>query len=255
MSESVAAEPHDVARALPWRAHLSRRFFVAVSIAMLAVILLGFAPTLFFRPFFSVPSIPAYLYVHGAALTAWFVWFLVQSSLIATGRIATHRRMGLVGVTIGACVVATSLIAMVNFVARMREIGTDFETQGVRLAAGQIGDSLTLIAFVALVTLAVVWRRRPELHKRLMLFASLQILGPAGTRTPASFDALGLAPVVAPFIAFILLTTVAPIVYDVLARRRLHVVTIVCLPIQLGSVALAFALAGNESIRGFILER
>jgi hypothetical protein len=253
MGESVVVIPPGVARGTNLRARLGRRFFVAMAIAMLAVIALGFGPSLFFRPIFDPPEIPATLLLHGAVLTAWFVWFLVQSSLIAAGNTGLHRRMGIVGVAIGACVVAVSLLAIVPFVPRMREIGTDFETQGARLAAGQIGDSLTLVAFVAMVVLAVVWRRRPELHKRLMLFASLQILGPAGARTPATFAALGLGPVGAPGLIFVLLITGGPIAYDLLSRGRLHPVTIVCLPIQLGSVFLSFALAGNEAIRAFIL--
>jgi len=253
MSESAAAITQGLDRRSSWRARVSRKFFVAMSIAMLAIVALGFGPTLFLRPFFPVPKIPASLLLHGAVLTAWFVWFLVQSSLVVAGNTVLHRRMGIVGVVIAVCVVAASLLAMVPFVPRMREIGTDFETEGARLAAGQIGDSLTLVAFVAMVTLAVVWRRRPELHKRLMFFASLQILGPAGARTPASFAALGLSPIGAPFLVFLLITTGGPIAYDLLSRGRLHPLTIVCLPIQLGSVFLSFALAGDESIRGFIL--
>ena len=224
-----------------------------MSVAMLAIVVLGFGPTLFVRPLFDVPRIPAYLFVHGAVLTTWFLFFFLQSFLVATERTELHRRTGIVGVVIAACVVAASLLAMLNFLPRMREIGSDFETQGVRLAAGQIGDSLTLVVFVTLVTLAIACRRRPDLHKRLMLFASLQILGPAGARTPATFAALGLSPIGAPFLVFLFLIVGAPIAYDLLARGRLHVVTIVCLPIHLGSVWLSYALAGNETVRAFIL--
>jgi hypothetical protein len=92
-----------------------------------------------------------------------------------------------------------------------------------------------------------------DAHKRLMLFASLQILGPAGARTPATFAALGISPIGTPFFLFILLIVAGPIAYDLLARGRLHRVTVACLPIHLGSVAVSYLTAGNESVRAFIL--
>jgi hypothetical protein len=135
----------------------------------------------------------------------------------------------------------------------MRELGTAFETVGVRLAAGIIGDSLMLVQFIPQVALAVLWRAHPAIHKRLMFLASLAMLAPAGARTPATFDALGLSPVAAPFLAFVLFTVAAPIAYDLLTRKRLHVATIICVPANLGSVAAGFIIASNETARALIL--
>jgi hypothetical protein len=236
-----------------WRERVSRRFFVGISIAMLAFIVLGFGPTLFFRRAFDGPALSSYLFVHGAVLCTWFVWFLVQSSLIAIHRTDLHGRSGIAGIAIAVCVVATNLSAMLGFLPRMRDIGGDFETEGVRFAAGLIGDSLTLVVFVTLVALAITFRRRPDVHKRLMLFASLQILGPAGARTPYTFAELGLSPIFAPVVLFVLLIVGAPIAYDLIARGRLHRVTIACLPIHVGSVAVSYVIAGNESVRAFVL--
>lgn len=140
-----------------------------------------------------------------------------------------------------------------DWIPRMREIGTDFQSEGARLAAGIVGDSLMLVQFIPIVALAVLWRGRPEIHKRLMFLASLAILGPAGSRTPAAFGALGLTPVAAPFIAFILFTVGAPIAYDFLTRKRPHVVTIVCIFANIGGVVASFMIASNQTARVFIL--
>jgi hypothetical protein len=86
-----------------------------------------------------------------------------------------------------------------------------------------------------------------------MFFASLAILAPAGARTPATFAALGLSPVGAPFLAFVLFTVAAPIAYDLLTRKRPHVATIICVAANLGSVAAGFVIASNETARAFIL--
>ena len=71
---------------------------------------------------------PGYLYVHGSVLTAWFVWLLVQTSMVRTGRTATHRRLGIVGVVIGAMVIATGPMATLGQVGRLRDAGLDWNT-------------------------------------------------------------------------------------------------------------------------------
>ena len=52
------------------------------------------------REFFPVEPIPGYLYVHGAVLTSWFVWLVLQTSLVRGGNTALHRRMGVIGAII-----------------------------------------------------------------------------------------------------------------------------------------------------------
>ena len=65
-------------------------FFPAMSSLLVVLVFLGFAPTYYLRPVTAGP-IPAYLHVHGAAMTAWFLLLLVQTALIATRRRAIHR--------------------------------------------------------------------------------------------------------------------------------------------------------------------
>ena len=103
-------------------------FFFWSSTLLLSFLLIGFAPTLFLRAFFAVPPIPGYLYVHGGVLTAWFVWFVVQTTMVKTGRIAVHRRFGAIGAIIAAAVVAAGPMATMGFVARLRAHGIDWDT-------------------------------------------------------------------------------------------------------------------------------
>jgi hypothetical protein len=70
VSQVIAAVSRD---ATTWRERFATRFFLVASIVMLAIVVVGFAPTLLVRPLFDVPAIPAYLYVHGAVLCTWFV--------------------------------------------------------------------------------------------------------------------------------------------------------------------------------------
>ena len=75
----------------PTRAAPHNSFFFVSASALLLTLLIGFAPTLYLRAFFDAPPIPGYLYVHGGVLTAWFVWLLVQTTMVRLGRIAVHR--------------------------------------------------------------------------------------------------------------------------------------------------------------------
>ena len=99
---------------------VSRRFFLAMSIVLLVIVLTGFAPTLYLRAFFDVPPIPAWVYLHGAILTGWFVLLCLQSSLAVTGRIGTHRRLGVAGAVLGGAVIAANLGVLAGIGPRLR---------------------------------------------------------------------------------------------------------------------------------------
>ena len=60
-------------------------FFAVMSVVTLAIVLSGFAPTLYLRPVFKPVPIPGYLYIHGIVLTSWFVWFFMQTLLSSRG--------------------------------------------------------------------------------------------------------------------------------------------------------------------------
>src|SRR5688572_12989748 len=72
------------------RAAARSGFFFWMSVVLLAFLIVGFAPSLYLRVFFDTPPIPFYLHVHGAVVTSWFVWLVLQTSLVRTGRTATH---------------------------------------------------------------------------------------------------------------------------------------------------------------------
>jgi hypothetical protein len=230
-----------------WRTLVGRWYFVAMSLLLIAHVLIGFAPTLFFRPSFDVPAIPAYLFVHGAVLSTWYVWLLLQSALVAFHRTDLHRRSGVVGVCIAVTVVATSLVPMLNFVPRMRLTGVDVEAQAAALIQIVISSALALATFFVLVALAIAHRRRPATHKRLMLFASIAIIGPAGSRMPAALSALGLSPAIA--LLFLLVLLAGPIMYDLVERGRPHRVTVICLIVILGSPPLSAVATRSEFVR------
>jgi hypothetical protein len=79
-----------------------------------------------------------------------------------------------------------------------------------------LGD---LVAFAALVGTAIYYRRRLDIHKRLMLLSALNLLPAAVARIPLAFiqnnGALG-------FYGLPDLCVVAVVAYDTFRQRRLH---------------------------------
>ena len=79
-------------------------------------------------------------------------------------------------------------------------------------------DFGTSLMFLVLVGIALYLRRRPEIHKRVMVLASCSILLPAIGRIPFLFDTVG-------FWGLVAITEVPPlacILYDTIKHRRLH---------------------------------
>src|SRR5688572_32610405 len=69
------------------------RFFVWTAIAMLVVIALGFGKSFDARQWFNDKPLPTYLIVHGVTMTAWYLIFLAQASLVAAGRSKLHSKL------------------------------------------------------------------------------------------------------------------------------------------------------------------
>ena len=209
------------------------RYFLGMSILLLAIVLIGFARTLFLRPLFQVPAIPWYVYVHGSVMSAWIVLFVVQTSLVAAHRTDLHRRLGVL-----AAVLAVSMVILA--IVLTFQIPSTFST---RAAAGasfrepmQImwGNVGTIILFPTLVATALWKRRRSDVHKRLMLLASMALVGPALGRIqafPSLWGITAAAPVITAFFAIFpiaadLMLPLTLVGHDLLTTRRLHRATL-----------------------------
>ena len=155
------------------------KFFMHVSIALLVIVLVGFSPTFYLRAFFDVPAIPLYVYGHGAALTAWFIWFCVQTTAVNNGRVDLHRRLGAVGVTIGILVLISGAAAAMGLAPRLLEKYGNIDSDFSRIAGVVWGNIGMLVAFTGFLVAAVLNRRKSETHKRLMYLASIGIILPA----------------------------------------------------------------------------
>lgn len=111
---------------------------------------------------------PAILHVHSAVFVTWLVAFTAQILFIRTGKPALHRRLGL------AMTFGIGVLAIVGPLTAYTIQNLNFGTPRADPAffSVQLGD---VIGFVGLSVAAIILRKRPAAHKRLMMLAILQL--------------------------------------------------------------------------------
>jgi len=196
-------------------------FYMALSCA--AVAFLGFAPT-YFLPVArgSFPPLPV-VHVHGLIFFAWSLYFVFQTWLAASGRIAKHRTTGMIGVSLATAMTIMGFLAAVSAMKRSAALGLTDE--GIAFAIVPLSG---ILFFAVVFAIAAVNFRRPEIHKRLMLLAAISILDAAVARWFLTFLAppgpAGPPPVpvtIPPALVASLLLVVA-VVFDWRTRGRPH---------------------------------
>jgi hypothetical protein len=138
--------------------------------------------------------------------------------VVAANRTSLHRRLGIAGAGIAALMVmvgtATAIIR-----AKAAE-GAPGGPSPLAFLAIPLGD---MLVFASLVGAGFYFRRRADVHKRLMLLATISILPAAVARLPFAFiQQVGLLA----FFGLADLFIVACLLYDFASRRRFHRATI-----------------------------
>jgi len=122
---------------------------------------------------------PWLFHLHGAVFLGWMGLLVAQATLVSIGRTRLHRRVGTLGMAYGALVVALGLA--ITFVAASMHMASgawDVDSAAAFLLL-PLGD---MALFAGFFGAAVAYRRRPELHKRLILLATVALLFAAVAR-------------------------------------------------------------------------
>jgi hypothetical protein len=112
---------------------------------------------------------PALIHVHAAVFVGWLVLFATQAVLAASGRLRAHLAVGRFGIYYGVLLV---------FVG----VWTAISRGAYHLRTGGPGEGLLFVAlldmaiFAPLFAAAIVYRRKPQVHKRLMVVAATMLL-------------------------------------------------------------------------------
>lgn len=192
------------------------RYYYAVSAGFVVLVFAGFARTYYLKGLYGAPELSVLVHLHGAVMTLWYALFVVQVRLIATHRIAVHRKLGITGIFLAGLVAV--LDTMVSLGLAKRRLVAHPDSTGAPLLLGLQLFGIVLV-FVILIFLGMRARRRPDYHKRFMTLAMLSVLGPALTRLPLSFVANhDVSVAIAISTSCLLICVVA----DWIRNRRLH---------------------------------
>jgi len=219
-------------------------FYAWTALICLLIAFLGFAPT-YWAPlaagrFQANPVV----HLHGLFFFAWTVFFLVQASLPQAGQLTLHRGLGFVGVSLATTMTMLGVLTALNSLRI-----------AVALGVADRGEAFTIVPLVGIATFAVFVAlaigniRRPEVHKRLMLVATVSILGAPAARPVLTWIVKGPPgppPVEINWINVpLMLLLVAGAVYDWRTRGRPHPVYLISIPVLLFLTWVVIPLSGT----------
>jgi hypothetical protein len=155
-------------------------FFTGMAVVILVSVFVGFARSYYLAGMFNAALPNALVQVHGAVFSCWIVLLIAQTSLVGTGRVDVHRRLGLAGFGLALLVVVLGVLAATDSLGRHFVEGE----KGTRVRAFYTVTLSTMLAFSTLIYLAFRNRLNPAVHKRLVLIATIAILDAAFQRWP-----------------------------------------------------------------------
>jgi uncharacterized membrane protein YozB (DUF420 family) len=226
---------------------VEHKFYSRMALLFAALVLVGFTPS--FYSFQTVswprpnPPLTALTITHGLVFTAWMVMVVVQTQMIAAGRRDLHMQLGVAGFALAAT------MPVLMYFTGIHGIPRGFHPP---IATGEMWAALPLLdipPFVLLIAMGWIYRREPQVHKRLMLIAGARMIEPALGRMPFGpptievnyFEAL-----------LTLLISVGPLAWwDLRQIGKIHWVT------QLGAVLISltfllrFAIWGTQGWHDF----
>jgi hypothetical protein len=233
-SSKIAALPQMPPASRTVAGVLNRWFYFGMTLLNAAVVAYGFGRQVESRLLEAVPPRPMVLWIHSILFSLWMAFLIAQSALVRARNVKMHRTLGWVGAALAAAMTVVGVItsvAMTRFALQFLNAHPNFVLGGIhsdglarmRIAA-QLGSFWNIACFTALFWLAVYWRKKPEMHRRLMLLATCMLLAPAFSRFPQPFVS-GHAYY---WVDAVILLGVAR---DLIVTRRVHKVYYLALPI------------------------
>lgn len=155
------------------------RFYLGLAAFMSLMVLVGFWPSYFSQVLHGIPNRPMVIHLHGLIYVGWMVLLIAQIYLAATGRIREHRSLGNFGIAYGFLVLLMGLVVTVAAPVLHFKAGEQTLDEAAGFLIIPLGD---MFLFAGFFIPALIYRTRPELHKRLMLLATNALLFAAAGR-------------------------------------------------------------------------
>lgn len=162
---------------------IDKYFYFAMSLLVAAIVVWGFSHTVDANLFHPAVPRPLLLWIHGAAFTGWVAFYIFQSALVRTHNVKLHRLFGWFGAALGLSMVVLGIVTSIVMgrfdMHTLHEPGVD---------AFLIVPFYDMLVFGTCFALAIAWRRKPELHRRLLFIATCCLLDAAFGRIDFLFN-------------------------------------------------------------------
>ena len=142
---------------------VEKYFYLCMSLLIAAVVVYGFSHTIENKLIHGNPRRPILLWVHAVLFSSWLAFYIAQSVLVRIRNVKLHRTIGWAGVALG-----TSMVVVGFWVA---VVMARFDTSQLHRAnrdAFLIVPLFDIVAFAICFGLAILLRKNPERHRRLM---------------------------------------------------------------------------------------
>jgi hypothetical protein len=163
-------------------------FFFWMTLVMCVFVFGGFGMT-YLVPMSegTFPPAPPVVHLHGLVFMSWMILLVVQPGLVGAGNVKLHRSVGTYMIAHGSVAICLGLLLQLIATRRAMDLGFAPGTNGLYLGL------CAFCGFCIMFTLAIRNTRRPEIHKRMILFAMFPVLPPGVNRFWS--HALGLEPI------------------------------------------------------------
>jgi hypothetical protein len=229
------------------RAHsIDRWIYVLTAASFILIVLVGFIPDSLMKIAMvkagTRPPLPVVMHVHAVLMASFLLLLLAQTVLMATGRCALHRKLGLVAMVLApGLVIAGAVLAATNYHAAWAaaQSGSPAMQAAMTVRVPQLDNILLLqtrIAVLFSLFLAIGLHARGRdagFHKRMMMLATAMPLPAAIDRMqwlPATFPTSPLSTDL-----YVVLAVSPMIIWDVVRNRSVHRAYWVWLPIYVAA--------------------
>jgi uncharacterized membrane protein YozB (DUF420 family) len=210
-----------------------RWFYAAMALWFVAIALGGFIPSSIEKinavQAAQRPPFPWFMHAHAVVMGAWLSLLLAQSLLVARGRVAVHRRLGVASFVLVPLIVVLMFVMMIGGLIGVSAIPPGAMPPEVLATTKYFVTNLTLaqVQAIVLFPLFIGWalavrKTDSAMHKRLMFFGTAipllagidRITGKYGwTTVPESGDSMYLN---------LLVIMMPALIFDLARTRRLH---------------------------------
>lgn len=170
---------------------VDRFYYCFAGGAFVLIMLLGFHPFWLHGTHFDGSPIDRSIFwlvlVHGVAIAAWFVLFLVQALLIAARNRNVHMTLGWSAIVIGVAIACTGTMVAIRSV-RLTPGFLFFDMEYPRFLLAMFTE---MAIFMLFITAGILTRKKPRIHRTMMLLTCLTILPGATARIPMLYSIFG----------------------------------------------------------------